>query len=494
MSFRPRTFTTFANKNPYRDSKEEPELPTTFTQQHNDTSSTVWPIRDVNGISTPTTFNYNRLAHSDINSSQRSHHLPQHRRAVTAEDGRGRRPATPPTTPFRSHHSRNENSPPKTPRPRSRSPAKKFIGMIKSMSTNQIPTLKTPSPPKLATPSSTSKKRWKDLSHKLKHGFLTADLEQLDQEDLMEQYAANNTRSEVRIVTPPSSHDRMTFPVSIKSSGQSKLWAELEYMLIETCNTFLKDEYEKQRLSRDSVLKTNHQWSERNRPQVIEFYYDQSTQYELLIANLRSIQLYSDYSQDAIMLNSVLHQWKILIRELSVKTLCMPDSIVRRWLHDARRVLELLGAEQDVLMNMDKLTSLCMAVIGSAEKERARKRYEESEGMGEIHIRHEVPPGHRRSVSDGSQRTLHKHELALLRGTEPPPLPTPSSTASSSSRKPTPQELQHLTRRAQERKAVPTPGPFVFSANQSPQNGSTRSRVQPRAPYVDEEQARVYYD
>lgn len=379
--------------------------------------------------------------------------------------------------------------------------------MIKSMSTNQIPTIKTPSPPKATTPSSTNKSRWKDLSHKLRHGFLTADLEQLDQEELMEQYNANNTRSELRLVTPPSTHDRLTFPVSIKSSGQSKLWAELEYMLIETCNAYLKNEYERQRLSRDSVLKIKRQWQERNRPEVVEFYYDQTTQYELVISNLRSIQLYSDYSQDAMMLNSVLHQWKILVRELSVKTLCMPDSIVRRWLHDARRVLELLGAAQDVLVNMDKLTSLCMAVIGSAEKERAKKRQEEN--MGEIPVVHpEVPAGHRRSVSDGSQRTLPKHESALLHGIdgEAPPLPTPSSS-SSGSRKPTPQELQYLMRRAQERKAA-TQGQqwihggsdripqeakqFVFSAGTSPQNGSAQTRDQ--AYRAREERTRMYYD
>ena len=305
--------------------------------------------------------------------------------------------------------------------------------MVKSMSTSQIPNER--SPPKSCTPASTNKRRWKELSHKLRNGFLTADLEQLEQEEMMEQYASDNDKSNaVRIITPPTLQPRMLFPVSIKSAGQSKLWSELEYMLIETCNNFLKVELEAGRLSRESVLKVKHQWQARNRPQIIEFYYDQATQYELVIGNLRDIKLYSDYCQDAVLLNSVLHQWKILIRELTVKTLCMPDSIVRRWLHDGRRVLELLGASHITLANMDKLTTLCMAVIGSAEKERAKRwpRADTTNSLG----------SHRRSVSDGSTTTLHKHEQALLYGRDsPPPLPTPPSSSNNPSpnRKVTPE-------------------------------------------------------
>lgn len=311
------------------------------------------------------------------------------------------------------------------------------------MSTNQIPN--EPSPPKTNTPASTNKRRWKELSHKFRNGFLTPDLEQLEQEEMMEQYAANDTHGAnegIRIITPPTRRQRTVFPVSIKSSGQSKLWSELEYMLIETCNGFLKEELDSGRLSRDSILRTKRQWQARNRPQVIEFYYDQATQYDLIIANLRTVKLYSDYARDAIMLNSVLHQWKILIREQSVKTLCMPDSIVRRWLHDGRRVLELLGASQITLSHIDRLSSLCFAVIGSAGKERAKaqSRAETTDTQGR----------HRRSVSGGSQHTLFLHEQALLRGRETPPPPIPTSSGmSSAGRKVTSQERRMVDAPAQ---------------------------------------------
>lgn len=327
------------------------------------------------------------------------------------------------------------------------------------MSANQIP-IDTP-PSTRDAPASANRSRWKELSNKLRHGFLTADLEQLEQETIMEQYS---TSDEINILTPPPSRHQARFPVSIKSSGQSKLWSELEFMLIETCNGFLKTELEKDRLSRESIIRTKRQWQARSRPQVIEFYYDQATQYDLIIANLGTIRLYSDYAEDAIMLNSVLHQWKVLIRELSVKTLCMPDSTVRRWLHDSRRVLELLGAPHVTLAHLDRLSGLCFAVFGSAEKQRAKQQ-----------SRTNTNGSHMRSLSEGSQNTLWIHEQALEKsGTESslqvPPLPTPKSIGSPV-KKVTPQER----RMAQQARKCSDKEQFIFG------NGHEYSRSLPFA-------------
>ena len=370
--------------------------------------STEWPFRS-------TTPKYEQDSH---NLHERRTRSPVTPIRINSPEQRGRRPKTP-VTPVSTGKVAFDT--PVKNRQRSRSPVKKFMGMVKSLSANQLP--HGNSAEKIDTPGS-NKGKWKELSHKLRHGFLTADLEQLNQETMMEQYTADQ-HSNFRIITPPPSRERSTFPISIRSSGQSKLWSELEYMLIESCNTFLKDELANDRLSRESVIKIKRQWQAKNRPHVVEFYYDQSTQYDLVIANLSTIKLYSDYSQDAVMLNSVLHQWKILIRELNVKTLCMPDSVVRRWLHDGRRVLELLGATQITLANIDKLTTLCLAVISSAEKERARMVVRD-----QVINSHGI---HRRSVSDGSQHTLITHERALLHNDHDyPPLPTPTSSSTTS--------------------------------------------------------------
>jgi len=444
-----------------------------FVHHKDSISSTFWPFRGPQDRPEPV--ENDSVVDCDVLQQMRDPVTYISRRVPLGPEeehyGRGRRP-TPPTSPSRLRCDL-KNSPPKTPRPRSRSPVKKLMGMVKSMSTNQIPS--EPALPKAETPASTNKRRWKDLSNKLRHGFLTADLEQMEQENMMEQYATNQgdgIEDDIRIITPPPSRQRTVFPVSIRSSGQSKLWSELEYMLIETCNCFLKEELEHGRLSRDSILRAKRQWQARNRPQVIEFYYDQATQYDITIANLKTVRLYSDYAQDAVMLTSVLHQWKILIRELAVKTLCMPDSIVRRWLHDGRRVLELLGASQITLSHLDRLSSLCLAVIGSAEKERAKTRHR----AGTTNTQ----GSHRRSASDGSTHTLSLHEQALLRGQEtpPPPLPTPTST-SSASRKVTPQERRIAQARTQKGPGSHEAKHFVFTHGHGhpigPGHGHSRS-------------------
>lgn len=492
---RPKSFTTFAGKNPFRHPGDQYKEATSQSSppdhSYGEVSSTIWPFRADQSCSASSNLDQTRIQENAEASPQVARQARLDRPATVEEETRGRRPVTPPSTPSRSKFGLKGRSPQKTPRPRSRSPVKRLVGMVKSMSTNQIGTASTP--PRGDTPASTKGKKWKELSNKIRNGFLTADLEQLEQEELMDQYASALTRDAIRVVTPPSTHERTVFPVSIRSSGQSKLWSELEYMLIETSNTFIKAEVEQSRIPRDSVIRTKRYWQARNRPQVIEFYYDQATQYELIISNLRTVKLYSDYAQDAIMLNSVLHQWKILIRELSVKTLCMPDSIVRRWLHDGRRVLELLGASTITLTNMDKLTTLCMAVIGSAEKERAKQQ------QGSLQRTH------RRSASDGIQVTLFKHEDALLGKTQTPPsLPTPTSILISvpqNSRKVTPQEIQDHLRRKAPGRTSPENDQFVFTSGGNPGAHSCHNRRNPGHGYSkshgltpSEERARFMFD
>lgn len=381
-------------------------------------SSAEWPFRAKDHPCPDTDYEKSIISAtvlpSHLDSKPRNNFSPT---PAAGDEQRGRRPGSPDT----SLKIRFGLSSDKKARPRSRSPVKRLLGMVKSSSTNHIPTDDSHSKP--IHSSSPNKKKWKELSHKMRHGFLTADLEQLDQEEMMAQYMSSNADvNAVRIITPPSRGDRSTFPVSLKSAGQNILWSELEFALIETANTFLKNEFEAGRLTRDSILRVKNQWKARNRPQVVEFYYDLATQCELIIANLRSIKLYSDYCQDAVMLNSVLHQWKILVRELSVKTLCMPDSVVRRWIHDGRRVLELLGAPHQCLLKFDKVSILCVSVINSHERERAKQRKVSNEA--------DTITTHRRSASDGSQKSTLIHEAALMAlrplysHDERPPLPS----------------------------------------------------------------------
>ncbi|CAI7677665.1 unnamed protein product [Penicillium pancosmium] len=138
-------------------------------------------------------------------------------------------------------------------------------------------------------------------------------------------------------------------PVSLTSSQQSKLYAELEVMICTTANDFISNQYYDGRVSRQSISKVYDFWSSKNRPRVTGFRFDQATQRELIMANRRSLRFAGESSTNPIMLESNLSNWKKIAQEMNVRTFCLPDSAIRKHLHDTRNLLDMLDASLDTL-------------------------------------------------------------------------------------------------------------------------------------------------
>lgn len=49
------------------------------------------------------------------------------------------------------------------------------------------------------------------------------------------------------------------------------------------------------------------------------------------------------------MLESNLSNWKKIAQEMNVRTFCLPDSAIRKHLHDTRNLLDMLDASLDTL-------------------------------------------------------------------------------------------------------------------------------------------------
>ena len=126
--------------------------------------------------------------------------------------------------------------------------------------------------------------------------------------------------------------------------AQAKLYAEVELMICVTANQFLVVQYQAYHISVESVTHTTKFWREKNRPQVLEFHFDQATQRELIQANMSTVQFHGRYNGNNVQANSVMQAWNYLAKEMSVRTFCNPDSTIRKHLLDAARVLEMLGA------------------------------------------------------------------------------------------------------------------------------------------------------
>jgi len=133
-------------------------------------------------------------------------------------------------------------------------------------------------------------------------------------------------------------------PVSLTSAQQSKLYAEVEVMICTTANEFLLNEYYSGRVSQQSIERVYDFWTSKNRPQVTEFRFDQATQRNLIMANRRSLRFAGESSTNPIMLESNLSNWKVIAQEMNVRTFCLPDSAIRKHLHDTRNILDMLDA------------------------------------------------------------------------------------------------------------------------------------------------------
>ncbi|KAI9809772.1 MAG: hypothetical protein M1825_000205 [Sarcosagium campestre] len=141
-----------------------------------------------------------------------------------------------------------------------------------------------------------------------------------------------------------ASSEHSTFPISLDPPTQARLYSEVELMICVTSNTFLLRQAKLCLVSVESVVKVTEWWRSKGRPQVLEFQFDQATQRELVLANLKTLRFHGRHAEDARALGAMLQSWKSMAKEMQVRTFCYPDSVVRKHLHGIYKLLEMLGA------------------------------------------------------------------------------------------------------------------------------------------------------
>ncbi|KAJ5690465.1 hypothetical protein N7462_004857 [Penicillium macrosclerotiorum] len=129
---------------------------------------------------------------------------------------------------------------------------------------------------------------------------------------------------------------------SLNSFSQAKLYANLEFMICSTANDFLLVSFYDGRISPHSLSKVNSAWVNKNRPQVLEFYFDQATQYELVSANRQSLEFTGASQHCPLLVQQNLQSWKTLTHEMSIRTFCLPDGAIRKHLFDIEKILEMM--------------------------------------------------------------------------------------------------------------------------------------------------------
>lgn len=134
-----------------------------------------------------------------------------------------------------------------------------------------------------------------------------------------------------------------TFPVSLNPAQQADVYSDVELLICNAANTFLMHQYQNCRMSVDSLKKVTDFWRGKGRPQVMEFHYDQSTQRDLIVANQKNFRFFGPNANDPLRVNAMLYAWKNDAREMSIRTFCYPDSLIRNHIRDSFMILDFLG-------------------------------------------------------------------------------------------------------------------------------------------------------
>ncbi|GKZ39021.1 hypothetical protein AbraIFM66950_011679 [Aspergillus brasiliensis] len=184
-------------------------------------------------------------------------------------------------------------------------------------------------------------------------------------EELAEDVTRAHPNSIIHAAIRPRLVPESTIPISLDPPTQAKLYSEMEVMLCVSANRFLLQQYNEGRLSEESIRKVTNYWGSKNRPQVIEFQFDQATQRRLILANIRTLRFSGECSTNAIILKSNLNNWKALSKEMAVRTFCFPDSAVRKHMHDIHKLLDMLDAPLTTYLTFEELQMSILSVMKS---------------------------------------------------------------------------------------------------------------------------------
>lgn len=163
------------------------------------------------------------------------------------------------------------------------------------------------------------------------------------------------------------------FPVSLSPYVQGDFYMQLELLLNITTNNFLQHELACGRVLAASIKTVSTQWAAKGRPQVLGFRYDLSTQRELVGLNADTMHFNGINAFSRTRLLAVMAAWKVLAREVAVRTFCQPDSAVKKHLHDAEGVLVVVGAGDDEMYAFREMRERVLKEIRKEERREEEK-------------------------------------------------------------------------------------------------------------------------
>lgn len=165
--------------------------------------------------------------------------------------------------------------------------------------------------------------------------------------------------------------------ISLDSREQSLLYCELEFILSNALDTYIKTQLNGGRLDPDKLKKVADAWASKGRPRVVGFRYDLEMQVELVHLHQRQFRFYGRLAQadgeGAVL--GLLHAMKVNARSMRVRTLCQPDSVIVKHILDAQALLVLLGSQEGLRRGLAEVSQFFRVIL---ERERAARERREA--------------------------------------------------------------------------------------------------------------------
>jgi hypothetical protein len=156
-------------------------------------------------------------------------------------------------------------------------------------------------------------------------------------------------------VMPPKLAHVSVSPISLGPGEQSLLYSRLEFMVCETANYFLVEQYLEGRIDQQTINRVVNGWASKNLPQVPEFRFDQATQHDLINANRRTMEFTGKCSANPVQLVTNLRAWKSVIQDMNHRTFSIRDSAIRKMMYEIGEVLEMLNGSIKTLQAFDEV-------------------------------------------------------------------------------------------------------------------------------------------
>ena len=143
-------------------------------------------------------------------------------------------------------------------------------------------------------------------------------------------------------------------------------------MLKTVVNDFLIRQMEAGRMSVSSIQKVTKDWANRGRPQILEFHFDLETQLELIKLNSGTFRFHGEDGPNGMKQAVMFNCFRGVVRELSIRSYCAPDSVVKKILVDSYRIIEMMGASYEIFMLLQHIQAKILGKIEAARLRRAK--------------------------------------------------------------------------------------------------------------------------